>query len=290
MDKEQIAQLLADTGTMLELKGENPFKIRAYFQGARIIEGLPGEITELLATGKLKDVRGIGRGLFDSIREILETGQLGIYNQLKEELPAGLFEILRIPGLGPKRVSELYKSLDITNIVELEYACHENRLLDLVGFGAKTQENVLKGIEFLKQNKGQFLWIEAYSLANEVLEAISHLPEVEEISIAGSLRRYKEIVKDVDIVISSAKPRQLMDSICRLSVIAEVFAKGESKISASLKSGINIDFRIVEPYQFSTALHHFTGSKEHNTALRQMANRLGLKINEYGIFRGEKLV
>jgi DNA polymerase (family 10) len=290
VDKKIIAQILHEIGVLLELKGENQFKVRAYQNGARAIEMLNEDIKQLVKTGKIEEVKGIGKTLVENITELVTTGDLKYYHELKSSVPEGLLEMLKIPGLGPKKVFKLYETLSISTIAELEYACHENRLLDLKGFGPKSQENILKGIEHIKKFQGQFIYRDVYSQAEKILAKLKECQEINEASIAGSLRRFKEVIKDIDLLASSEKPGQVMEYFIHLPQVAEVISKGETKTSVILDTGINVDLRVVAPDEFYSALHHFTGSKEHNTTMRYQAKNLGIKINEYGLFKGEKRI
>jgi len=290
MDKREISRILEEIGLMLELKGDNPFKIRAYANGARILETLEGDLNDYIEDGKIVGVKGIGEALSDKIIELYETGRLESYENLKNSIPPGLFDILKIQGIGPKKVKILYEKLGIESLGELEYACKENRLVELDGFGEKTQSKILKGIQDIKKYTGQYLYgyviEDAESIRNKLLKSSL----VKRCEIAGSLRRKKEVVKDIDILASSDEPSKLMDYFTTFEEIDEVISKGETKTSVRLKLGIMMDLRVVEDYQFPYALHHFTGSKEHNTALRHRAKALGIKINEYGLFRGDDLI
>jgi len=290
MDKREISRILEEIGLMLELKGDNPFKIRAYVNGARILETLEGNLNDYIEDGKIVGVKGIGEALSDKIIELYETGRLEFYENLKKSIPSGLFDILKIQGIGPKKVKILYEKLGIESLGELEYACRENRLVELDGFGEKTQSKILKGIQDIKKFTGQYLYgyviEDAESIKNKLLQSSL----VKRCEIAGSLRRKKEVVKDIDILASSDEPSKLMDYFTTFEEIDEVISKGETKTSVRLKLGIMMDLRVVEDYQFPYALHHFTGSKEHNTALRHRAKAMGIKINEYGLFRGDELI
>jgi DNA polymerase (family 10) len=288
INKETVAQILREIAVLLELKGENQFKVRAYLNGARTIEVLDQDLKELVETGKITDIKGIGKGLGDNIRELVLTGNLDYYQELKSSIPPGLLDMLRIPGLGPKKVYRLYQTLGITSIRELEYACKENRLSDLKGFGPKSQGNILRGIEHIKKFQGQFIYAEVIPKAYNILEALKGCSEIKEISIAGSLRRFREVVKDIDLVASTENEEKVMDYFIKLPQVIEVINKGSTKTSVTLESGINCDLRLVKPSLFSYALHHFTGSKEHNTVMRHRAKSMGIKINEYGLFKGEK--
>lgn len=290
MDKKEISRILEEIGLMLELKGENPFKIKAYVNGARIVELLEGDLKDYIKDGKIEGIKGIGKALSDKIVELYETGRLKYYEELKSSIPSGIFDIMRIPGIGPKKAKTLYEKLDIKSIGELEYACKENRLITLDGFGEKTQEKILKGIQELKKYSGLFLYSYVKPIAEEIKERLMTSSLVTKCEIAGSLRRKKEVVKDIDIIASSREPMKLMDYFTELEQIEEVISKGETKTSVRLKAGMMMDLRVVEEEQFPYALHHFTGSKEHNTALRHRAKKMGIKINEYGLFRDDELI
>lgn len=283
-----MAQILQEIAVLLELKGENQFKVRAYINGARAIEVLDQDLRELVKKDQITDIKGIGKGLGENIKELVLTGNLEYYQELKNSVPPGLLDILRIPGLGPKKVYQLYQTLGITSIRELEYACKENRLLELKGFGPKSQANILQGIEHLKRFQGQFIYAEVVSQAQDILEALKSCPEIKEISIAGSLRRSKEVIKDIDLVGSAENEAKVMDFFVELPQVLQIINKGNTKTSVTLESGINCDLRVVKPPLFPYALHHFTGSKEHNTAMRHRAKTFGIKINEYGLFKGEE--
>lgn len=292
MDKYKISMILEEIGKMLELKGDNPFKIRAYYNGARLIENTEEDVEVLVKERRLHEIKGIGKALEAKITELVETGSLAFYETLKKETPEGLFELLKIPGLGPKKIKELYERLEIASVGELEYACLENRLMDLKGFGERTQMNILEGIEDLKKRKGQFLISTALIHGVKILQKLRALPQIEEISLAGSIRRKKEIVKDIDIIASCQQGHEekIMEQFSRLEEVEKVVAKGPTKTSVVLKVGINIDLRLVEPEAYPHALQHFTGNKDHNTALRHRAKKLGLKVNEYGIYEGDKRI
>jgi len=290
MDKRAIAQILEEIALLLELKGENPFKVKAYTNAARIIELMDEDLDYYLKEGKLEDIKGIGKAISEKLTELIETGRLQYHEELKDSIPPGLLDMLSIPGVGPKKVRTLYERLGIKTIGELEYACIENRLLDIPGFGKKTQENILKGIEQLKKYKGQHLFGDVYPEAIEVKRKLISFRDIQRCEIGGSLRRRKEVVKDIDIVASTEKPTELMDFFISLPEVEEVVAKGETKSTVRLKCGINMDLRVVADKEFPYALNHFTGSREHNTAIRHRAKAMGIKVNEYGLFRGEELI
>lgn len=290
MDKKEVSHILHEIGVMLELKGENPFKARAYYNGARRIETLEADLTELVRDGRVQEIPGIGTALAEKITELVETGEMAYHRELAAALPPGLFDLLRVPGLGAKKVSQLYRELEITTLAELEYACIENRLIELSGFGEKTQEKVLKGIETLKRFQGQFLYAAVIDFAEETAARVRAWPEVLRAELAGSLRRKKEVIKDIDLVVATEAPEAVMERLTGAPFVTEVIGSGPTKTSVRLETGINLDLRAVKPEEFAFALHHFTGSKEHHTAMRGRAKELGLKINEYGIFRGEERI
>ena len=289
VEKQGTAKVLEEIGVLLELKGENPFKSRAYYSAARTID-LMGEeeLEKLVREDKLKDVKGIGSAINEKLKELILTGKLTYYEELKESIPEGLSEILKVPGLGPRKVRALYDMLEITTLAELEYACRENRLVNLKGFGQKTQDNILEGIEFIRRNQGRYFYSEARRVADELVVKLKDFPALGEVSLAGSIRRFREIVKDIDLVASTDEPAKLTGFFCDLPQVAGVIAHGDTKASVELNEGINADLRVVKKGEFPYALHHFTGSKEHNTALRHRAKNMGMKINEYGLFRGEE--
>lgn len=290
MDKKEVAKILNEIATLLELKDENPFKIRAYTNAARLLEASDIELTKDTSVGDLTKVKGIGSHIAERIKILIDTGTLPLYEELKSSTPPGLVEMLKIPTLGPKKIKYLYENLGITNIGELEYACIENRLVELPHFGKKTQENILKGIEAIKKYKEQFLYANVIDDALDVWDKIKNFKYVIRSSIAGSLRRKKEIIKDIDLVASTDDHIKVMDFFTSLKEAEEIIAKGDTKSSIRLKSGINVDIRTVSDEQFPYALHHFTGSKEHNTAMRTMAKKDNIKMNEYGLFQNEKLI
>lgn len=290
MDKKVIVDILNEIGLLLELKGESPFKSRAYYNAAKAIETLDQDIETLVKQDKLKEIKGIGDALNKKLTELVTTGKLDYYEKLKASIPTGLIDMLKIPGLGPKKIRALYEKLNIKNIRELEYACMENRLVELQGFGEKTQKKIYDGIQFIKQHTGQYLYAEAFNEAVRLKRFLESTGLVQRCDIAGSLRRRKEVVKDVDMLASSHYPGELMDAFVSYEDVREIIAKGDTKSSIILNSGINVDLRVVKDEEYPYALHHFTGSKEHNTAMRHRAKKMGIKMNEYGLFYGEDLI
>lgn len=290
MNKKEIVKILLEIAKLLELSGADFFKVRAYNSAARALEASEIIIDADLDIKELLKVKGIGKAIAEKVIEYIKTGDLVYYKKLKDSVPEGLLQMLKIPGLGPKKIKYLHDELGITTIRELEFECQENFLIDLPGFGKKTQENILKGIEIVKRFQGNFLYGEVIGQAEWLLEDIKDSGCSKRASLAGSIRRKKETVKDIDIVSSSEDAEKLMDFFTTRECVRDVISKGETKSSIRLESGIAVDLRVVDDYQYPYALHHFTGSKEHNTAMRSMAKKKGVKMNEYGLFKGLKLI
>jgi DNA polymerase (family 10) len=290
MDKEEIIKILKEISVLLELKDENSFKIRAYQNSARALETSDIKLEKGLKIEDLTGIKGIGSHIADKIKTLIDTGSLKYYKDLKESVPPGLVEMLAVPTMGPKKIKYLFDNLSISNIGELEYACIENRLVDLPNFGKKTQENILKGIGVLKKFKGKFLFASIIEEAEKIHKKIESFKYVIRASLGGSVRRKKEIVKDIDIVASTDSHEKVMDFFTTLDEVEDIIAKGDTKSSIRLKSGINVDIRTVEDFQYPYALHHFTGSKEHNTAMRTAAKKDDIKMNEYGLFKNDRLI
>ncbi|MDR3562290.1 MAG: DNA polymerase/3'-5' exonuclease PolX [Negativicutes bacterium] len=282
-DKKELAHIFADIAVLLEIKGENLFKVRAYEAAGHTVEQLPNELASFVAGGGLEETKGIGKAIGQKIAEYLATGKIAYYEELKATVPAVLFELIKIPGLGPKKALALYEKLGIHSIGELEYACHENRLAGLPGFGAKTQEKILEGIDYVKRFQGHHLLSDVWPLAEKIVEYLRRQPGVSAAEVAGSIRRRKETVKDIDIVVASDSPENIPALVTGMPGVEQVLGQGPTKISLTLSAGMNMDVRVVHSPEFAAALHHFTGSKEHHIRLRGLAKEKGLKINEYGI-------
>ena len=289
MNNKQIAQILEEIGQMLELKGENPFKSRAYFNAARTIETLGRPLPELGGKTEIGKMKGIGAALADKISRLLESGDLPYYNDLKASMPAGIMELLKIPGLGAKKVKTIYNELKISTIGELEYACTENRLRDLPGFGEKSQEKIFSSIQLFKKYSERFLLPVALEAGNGLLEYLKKSDKIFNIELAGSVRRKRETIRDIDIVAACADTdrTEIMTRFSQYPEIAAVEVQGETKTTVTLKTGIRADLRLVGKASFPFLLQHSTGSKEHNTALRARARERKLKLNEYGLFAGD---
>jgi len=290
MKNLEIAEIFKGIAQILEIKGDNPFRIRAYEKAAQNIEGLTEDVESLVREGKLEIIPGIGKDLAEKIKEITKTGKLKQYEDLKRSIPSGFVDLLNIPGVGPKTAKLLYEELGIKNILDLEKKAKEGKLLELFGVKEKTVENILKGIELLKKGRERMSLAQAIATADIFLNALKDLKEVELISVAGSLRRRKETIRDIDILVTSKRPNRVMDTFVQAPIVKEVLAKGLTKSSILTKDDIQVDVRVVEPKSFGAALLYFTGSKSFNIKLRQLALKRNLKINEYGLFsvKGKK--
>lgn len=287
MDKREVANILHEMSMLLELKGENPFKVRAYENAARAVDNMAGAFDALVSEGRLTEVDGIGKNISAHITEIVKTGKLEEFEKLKASIPEGVIRLLSIPGLGPKRARFLWEELGIKTVGELELMCQRHRLAGHPGFGAKMEEKILAGIESIKNFSGQCLYAEGYAEAHSVHEIVKGWPEVIRSEIAGSIRRKKEIIRDVDILVSTDDPAAVMKRFVSLPNVRQVVQQGETKSEIILSSGIQCDLRTVDDVSFPFALHYFTGSKEHNVAMRSLAKKINIKMNEYGLFKGE---
>ena len=285
MDKDHVAEILSEIGMLLELKGENPFKTRAYANAARTLEGLNEPIERIVAENRLPEIKGIGEGLQKKITELVTTGKLVYYEELKASIPAGLPLLLQIPGLGPKKIKALHDKLGIETMEQLEACCQQGKIAVLDGFGEKTQLKLLEGIQFRRQYASKHLLVDALVAAEAILERLRNHPAVIRCSTAGSVRRFKEVIGDVDLLASSKTPVEVLDFFVKQPEVASISAKGDTKATVILSRGIQADLRVVSDAEFPFALAYFTGSKEHNIVMRQRAIQRGLRLNEYGLFR-----
>ncbi len=283
MNKREVARILEQIGILLAVKGENPFKSVAYNRAARVIEALDGELHEIIGRGELSSIKGIGNAIGGKILELVSTGRLKYYEDLRTSVPAGHLEMMRIRGLGPKKIVELHKRLGIESVDDLERACRSNLLLSVPGFGKRSQEKILSGIGHWRKHADRRLYADVIRQADWLIFLLEGRKEVISLSLAGSLRRRSEVVKDIDLLASSVNPAALSSFFSSLGV-DEFREQGETKTGILLDSGIRSDLRIVSQEQFPYALHHFTGSREHNTAMRGRAKRMGMTMNEYGLF------
>ena len=287
MTKDQVASALREIGTILELQGENPFKCRAYLNGARTLETSATDLTELVRTNRLGELPGIGDALREKITTLITTGKLPYLEELRSSIPAGLLPLLDLPGLGPKKLRALRDKLKIESLEALTQACQDGRLAALEGFGEKTAANLLEAIDRHANYKKLHRLGTALPAARTLLEHLKQSPLVLHAEIAGSLRRGKEVVKDLDLIASSKKPKEVMKLFVSSPNVEKVVNHGETKSSVILAGGIPCDLRVIPPESWATALAHFTGSKEHNIALRQRAIDRGLHLSEWGLLKGK---
>lgn len=285
-----VSSVLHEIATLLQLGNANSFKVRAYETAARTLSGIDEDMGELVESGRLDDLPGVGSSIAEKIAVLIRTGQLPYLDELRAQVPAGVLDMMRVPGLGPKKAQALHAALEVNSIDELDAAVQAGRLEGLKGFGAKTAENIRLGIEQLRSTRGTFLWPVAHAAIEPVLAALRAHPAVERCEAAGSLRRRKETVHDVDIVVATRDAAAVMDAFAGGEWAVRLLGKGETKTSVVDRNGLQMDLRAVTPAQYPYALHHFTGSKEHNIAMRGRAQRMGYKMNEYGLFHGEEMV
>ena len=282
MEKNDIASVLDEIATFMELTGENPFKIRAYSAGARILENMTEDLGELIDGGKLADIPGLGEALVDKISTLRRDGVLPFHQKLKASIPAGLLEVMQIPGLGPKKVRALWTLLAVEDLAKLKEVCESGAVAELKGFGEKTQDKILEGIKNRIAYGKRHRWYEAAAIAEPILAGLRALPQVSLAESAGSLRRARETVGDLDFLVASSEPKPIMDWFVAYPGVKEVTAHGETKSSVRFENGLQADLRVVPAEQFYFALHHFTGSKEHNVAMRHRALGRGLSMSEWG--------
>ncbi|HYD85449.1 MAG TPA: DNA polymerase/3'-5' exonuclease PolX [Opitutus sp.] len=288
MTKNEIADVLNEIALLLELKGENPFKVRAYQSGARVVESLEqAELERLIAANELQTVKGIGDALGQKISELQTTGKLEFYERLKASVAPGLVELLEIPSLGPKKIKVLFETLGVADIASLTQACADGKVAGLPGFGAKTQEKILAGIKNREAYGRRHIWWEAARVAGPILTGLRALPQVKRAESAGSLRRGMETVGDLDFIVAADEVAPVVEWFVAQPGVQEVTAKGETKASVRFASGLQADLRIVPDEQFVFALHHFTGSKDHNVQMRQRALARGLSLSEWGLLPAE---
>jgi DNA polymerase (family 10) len=288
MTKDQVATILNEIGTLLELKGENPFKTRAYGNAARTLESLSEPLEKLVAENRLGEIKGIGEGIQKKVTELVTTGRLAYYEELKASIPPGLVAMLQIPGLGPKKVKALNDKLRIETIEQLEAACKAGQIATLDGFGEKSQGKILEGIQYRRTYASRHHLSDALVVSEPILESLRGHPDVIRCSTAGSLRRWRETIGDIDFLVSSKKPANVIDFFTRQPGILSVSAKGDTKATVILEGGIQADLRVVSDAEFPFALAYFTGSKEHNIIMRQRAIARGLRLNEYGLFKSKE--
>ena len=290
MKNKELADIIERMADILEIKGENPFKINAYRKASRILGDLTQDIGEIAAAGGLKEVPGIGQGLAEKIEEYLETGKISKFEEVKKGVPDELIAILNIPGMGPKTLALLHKEKQIGSLSQLETALEDGSLVGLPGIGEKKVENMKRGIQLLKQSKGRMNLGVAFPIAKRIVETLRAETGSAKIEWAGSLRRMRENIGDIDILATGADKKKIVHAFTHLPEVKEVLASGETKASIIVEGGVQIDLRVVEEDSYGAALQYFTGSKGHNVHLRGIARVQGIKLNEYGVFKGENRI
>ncbi len=280
MRNQEVADILNQIADILEIQAEIQWKFLAYRRAARTIEGLSENIANILGKEKLP---GIGKAIEEKIRELITTGKLEYYEKIKKEVPPIVIEMTRIPEIGPKTAKLIYDTLKIQSIEELEKAAKSHRILRIKGIGPKTEKAILSGISDLKAPQRHLLGV-ILPIANRINKILKNLKEVKQINLAGSIRRRKETIRDIDILVTSDKPEKVMQVFTTMELVKKVVLKGPTKSTVNVKSDIQVDLRVVEDESYGAALQYFTGSKEHNVILRTMASQMGYKLNEYGVF------
>jgi DNA polymerase (family 10) len=283
MEAQRIAQVLDEMGTLLEVRGENPFRCRAYHNAAQTLKGLPSDLTEMIADGSLAALPGIGETMYSKIVQLATTGRLPAFEELRRTTPPGLVALLRVPGLGPKKIKALHDDLKIESLADLRAAAEAGKIAALKGFGAKTEAKIIEGISFIESAGDRILQSQARRLVAPIVEAVRGHPKVLRVEVCGSLRRRTETIGDLDILFSARDPAPVLDFFVKLPEVAKVLAHGPTKASVRLADGVQCDLRGVEDAQFPFALHYFTGSKAHNIAIRRRALARGYTLNEYGL-------
>lgn len=281
MTKDDIAEIFENIARLLELKGENPFKIRAYTNAARTLETLPEDLAMLVEEKRLEEIDGFGKAIAEKITVLVTTGSLPFYEELREQFPPDIFTLFELQGLGAKKIKVLYDQLGIHSLTKLERACKDGSIAALAGFGEKTAENILKALDQRKKSAGQFLISQVTSLAEEILDDLRGHPRVTYAQIAGSYRRRKEIVRDLDFIVSTRHPQIVLGDFVKHPLVESVLAHGDTKASVNLVNGVQCDVRVVASAEYAFALNYFTGSKEHNVKMRSRALERGWSLNEY---------
>ncbi len=291
MNNAQIAAVFDEMADILEFQGANPFRVRAYRNASRTIGDLSEPITRLVAEGRpLTEIPGVGKDLAEKIAILVDTGDLEQWRELREQVPAGVLALMRVPGMGPKKAAALHRELGIQNLEMLREACEAHKVRELKGFGAKTEAKILEGLDFAATAGTRFIWKQADVYAQALREHLLVCRSIEQLELAGSYRRGRETVGDLDILVTSSNHAEVMDRFAEFESVADILARGDTKMSVRLLNGLQVDLRVVPGESFGAALQYFTGSKEHNVVLRGRAKAAGLKINEWGVFRGEQRI
>ena len=290
MKNKDVADILERMGTLLEIKGEIVFKTRAYYKAAETIANFPEDIETVRKENRLTEIPGIGKTLAEKISQYLDTGKMNAYEELIREVPEGLLDVVHVPSIGPKKAKLFFDQLKVKSVADLRKAVDTGKLEGLPGIKEKTIDNIRRGIKIVQEGRERMHLGTATQVAEEFVAALGKLPQVKDIVAAGSLRRGRETVRDIDILIDSADPSKVMDVFVRLPQVKSINAHGETKSSVLTQNNVQVDIRVVEPKNFGAALLYFTGSKDFNIKLRQIAIKKEMKVNEYGIFsvKGER--
>ncbi|MGQ9636750.1 MAG: DNA polymerase/3'-5' exonuclease PolX [Thermodesulfobacteriota bacterium] len=290
MKNKELADLFNKMADILEFKGENPFKISAYRKASRILGDLTQDIEEIAKKGELKKIPGIGEGMAQKVEEYLKTGKIAKFEEVRKGVSDDLITMMEIPGMGPKTLALIHKERGIKNLSDLEKALEDGSLIDLFGMGEKKVENIKRGIQLLRQSKGRMNLGMAFPVAKRIIDTLRERTGSQKIEWAGSLRRMKENIGDIDILATGTNHERIIEAFIHLPEVREVLASGETKASVIVEGGLQIDLRVVDEDSYGAALQYFTGSKAHNIHLRGIAKSKGIKINEYGVFKGEKKI
>ena len=287
MERRSIPAILEEIGALLEIEGDNPFRAKAYFNAAKVLAGLD-DLDSLIAQGRVREIKGIGETLSAKIIEYHDTGKMAYHEELKKRLPVTLIELLQVPSLGSRKIRALYEELGITSLADLECACKENRLVRLAHFGEKTQVRILRGIEFLRRHKGEFLFGEAYPLAADFAERLGRAHPDALVEICGSVRRKREVVRNIDILVGTEDWAAVSRYFTSMSWMEEVLAESRTETSCRTSVGITATLRVVDKRSFPCAFVYFTGSREHWARLSTLAQIRGFALTERGLFEGER--
>lgn len=298
MQNAEIARLFEELADLLEIQGANAFRLRAYRNAARTLESLPESITELAQSGKsaLTKIPGIGKDLAEKLLAIVETGELPQLEKLRDGIPPGVVMMLRIPGIGPKKVAAIFNELEVTTLEQLREAAEQGAIAKLKGFGAKTATTIIEGLEQLEQSAQRVFHADARPVVEEIVESLSNLASVTQVSVAGSFRRCRETIGDLDVLATSTNSAEVMDTLADHRLVEKVLARGDTKQRVRLSpvfdgiTKLELDLRVVPDESYGAAMQYFTGSKEHNIVVRRRAQEMGLKVNEYGVFRDDEYV
>lgn len=292
MNNAQIAAVFDEVADLLEIQAANPFRVRAYRNGARTIRELSEPAAAILCTEgrKLTDFKGIGGDLAEKIAALCQTGSVPLHQELLAQIPVSVLTLMRVPGVGPKKAAALHQQLGINTLDELRAACEANRVRGLKGFGAKTEQTILAGLDLAGSAPQRLMWAEADGFAQSLMAHLRVCPSVVRLEPAGSYRRGRDSVADLDLLVVSTNPAEVMDRLAAFAAVETLLGRGDTKMSVRLAGGLQVDLRVVPDESFGAALQYFTGSKDHNVVLRGRAKSRGLKINEYGVFHGDQYV